>query len=83
MPKSAIVVAFENHFLAQLNDGSHLIGEDIRTLAKALHAAGIPSDKLEYDWHPGQRMMTAGQQVALCSELRKLHLNFAGLLFSL
>ena len=78
MSISANVGAFENEFVAALSDGRCLGASDLRALASALHDAGVAAEAVQYDWRPGRRMVTAGQQVALSAEIRGLERNRAG-----
>lgn len=68
----AIVGAIGNTYVAALSDGRSVEESDLRMLAVALNRAGVPSKELYFDWRAGQRMMTAGQQVALCATVRTL-----------
>lgn len=68
----ATVVLFKNQFVAELSDGRILELPDFQKMAEALHCAGVLADDVRFDWKAGQRMITAGQQVALCAEMRRL-----------
>lgn len=72
MALQASIAHFKNQFIAQLTDGRSLEQADFRAMAKALHHAGVTQGDISFDWCPGQRMVTAGQQVALRAELRRL-----------
>lgn len=69
-------VAFcKNEFVAVLSDGRQIERSEFRDMAYALHCAGVLADAVQYEWRAGQRMMTAGQQVALRAEMRLLERN--------
>ena len=70
MTTCATVAFFKNEFVATLSDGRHIEQSDLHAMAALLAHAGVQAVKFE--WHAGQRMITAGQQVALCAELRRL-----------
>ncbi len=65
----ATIVLIKSEFVATLSDGSQVKRPDFRLMAEALVLAGVRADDIEYDWKPGQRMITAGQQVGLRSEM--------------
>jgi len=68
----ANVGASQNAFVATLSNGQHMKVSSLPALANALVGSGVQADALGYEWKSGQRMMTAGQQVALEAEMRKL-----------
>ncbi len=68
----ATVVFVKKQFIAELSDGRHLGQQDFRRLAEVLDCAGVLADDVSFEWKAGQRMITAGQQVALCAEMRRL-----------
>lgn len=72
MAITASVAFFKNEFVAALSDGRHIERHDWRELAQALYGAGVKGNAVEYEWHAGQRMITAGQQVALRAEIQRL-----------
>lgn len=73
-------VAFcQNEFVAALSDGRGIAHADFRKMAQALFSAGVQADAVMYEWNPGQRMITAGQQVALRAEIRRLEREYEGL----
>lgn len=72
MAISANVSFFKSEFVAELSDGRHVERHDWREMAKALYELGVASNAVEYAWHNGQRMITAGQQVALRAEIQRL-----------
>ncbi|HXE37991.1 MAG TPA: hypothetical protein VN639_05915 [Azonexus sp.] len=72
MTAGATVGFFKNEFVATLSDGRHIEQSDLHAMAALLANAGVQAGNVKFEWHPGQRMITAGQQVALCAELRRL-----------
>lgn len=73
-------VAFCHHeFVAELSDGRRLAQPDFRAMAEALVHARVKEGDVQYEWKAGQRMITAGQQVALRAEMRRLEREFVGL----
>ncbi len=72
MAITANVAFFKSEFVAELSDGRHVERHDWREMAKALHELGVASNDVAYQWHNGQRMITAGQQVALKAEINRL-----------
>lgn len=72
MTTSANVAFYRNEFVATLSDGRQIEESEFREMAYALHRAGVQANDVYYEWHAGQRMMTAGQQVALRAEIRRL-----------
>lgn len=62
----------ERGFVAALSDGRRIEEADLCAVARALHRAGVPANSVSHEWHGGQRMLTAGQQVALNGEIRSL-----------
>lgn len=77
MTISATIVLFKNEFIASLSDGHRIEQSDLREMANALHRAGVLVGDIQFEWNgsAGQRMITAGQQVALRAELRRLARN--------
>lgn len=76
----ANVTFFGNDFVATLSDGRRIEHADFHEMAQALHCAGVQANDVQYEWCAGQRMITAGQQVALRAEIRRLEHKFdAGL----
>lgn len=61
-----------NEFIADLSDGRKIVQGDLRALADALHSAGVRAGNTRCEWRSGQRILTAGQQVALNAEIRRL-----------
>lgn len=72
MTINAIVVLEKNEFVAELSDGRQFRQSGVREMAAVLHGAGVFARDARYEWHPGHRMLTAGQQVALTAEMRRL-----------
>ena len=72
MALQASIAHFKNQFVAQLNDGRSIEQPDFRGMAQALHGLGVVEADISFDWCPGQRMVTAGQQVALRAEMKRL-----------
>lgn len=72
MATKASVMFFKNEFVADLSDGRQIERHGWRDMALALYQAGVDSGAVEYEWRTGQRMITAGQQVALRAEIRRL-----------
>ncbi|MBS1139106.1 MAG: hypothetical protein H6R13_559 [Proteobacteria bacterium] len=77
MTITASIVLFRNEFIASLSDGRRIEQSDLRQMADGLHRAGILPNDVQFEWSgsAGQRMITAGQQVALRAELRRLARN--------
>lgn len=59
-----------NIFVAHLDDGRRMECGDLREMARSLGWVGVGVDDVEFEWHAGQRLVTAGQRVALLAELR-------------
>lgn len=72
MTISASVAFFKSEFVAALSDGRRVERHDWRAMAQALYELGVDDTAINYEWHNGQRMITAGQQVALRAEIRRL-----------
>lgn len=72
MSQFSVVCASDREFRATLSDGRSVIGSDLATLAEKLICLGMSANGLRFEWRAGQRMMTAGQQVALAAEMRDL-----------
>lgn len=72
MATSATVMFQKNEFVAALSDGRCIERHDWREMATALFQAGVESSAVQYEWRSGQRMITAGQQVALRAEMHRL-----------
>lgn len=68
----ATVALFKSDFVAELSDGRQISQRDWRGMAEALFCAGVRANDVHYEWQSGQRMITAGQQVALRAEIRRL-----------
>lgn len=61
----ATVSFFKKEFVAELSDGRRVGQPDFRKMAEALFCAGVLADDVSFEWKAGQRMITAGQKVAL------------------
>jgi hypothetical protein len=72
MAISAGVAGARDRYLATLSDGQRLERPNLRALAQALHGAGVTAGRVSSVRHPGQPIITAGQEVALVAEIRKL-----------
>lgn len=72
MTIQASVLLHKNEFIAELSDGRRISQADLRGIAGALHQAGVLSGNARCEWRSGHRMLTAGQQVALNAEMRRL-----------
>ena len=72
MSISVTVVATNDFFIAKSSDGWQMEAHTLSDLAKELHHHGVLAMAVRCQWHPGERMMTAGQQVALNAEIRRL-----------
>lgn len=68
----ANVTLVENRLVAALSDGRKLDRGDFRAMADALFRAHVPATDVRYQWGTGQRMITAGLQVALRAEIARL-----------
>jgi hypothetical protein len=79
MATTAKVAFFKNEFVVDLDDGRHIEQVDLQALANDLYCAGVHAKDVEYEWRPGCRMITAGQQVALRAALRKKEQKYVGL----
>lgn len=75
----ATVAFFRNQFVATLSDGQHVEQPGLGEMASALYRAGVRSCAVNYEWHAGQRMITAGQQAALRAEIHRLEGDGDGL----
>lgn len=73
MTTSASIILFKNEFVATLGDGRRIERSDLREMAAALAKAGVHACDVEFEWNgsAGQRMITAGQQVAMRAEIRR------------
>ena len=68
----AIVGTIGNLYVAALSDGRVVEESDLHLLAIALNRAGVPSKAVHFEWRARERMMTAGQKVALRATVRTL-----------
>ncbi|MDE2442529.1 MAG: hypothetical protein KGP14_16050, partial [Betaproteobacteria bacterium] len=73
MTTSASIVLFKNEFVATLSDGRHIQRNELREMAAALASEGVHACDVQFEWNgsAGQRMITAGQQVAMRAEIRR------------
>lgn len=71
MATQASIVFVKNQFVATLADGRCIQQTDLHELAEALFRAGVHAGDIQYEWSAGQRMITAGQQVALRAAIRR------------
>lgn len=67
---SAEIVLSGETFLAELSDGRFIASSLVESLARDLAIAGVRAEAVTFGWYPGVRMMTAGQKVAILSDLR-------------
>lgn len=72
MANQASVSLVKNNFVATLSDGRRIERPDLHTIAYALYSAKIPARHVSFEWRAGLRMITAGQQVSLTAEMRRL-----------
>lgn len=72
MTTSVLISLSKNEYVALLSDGRRIKQADWHALAEALFCAGVSASHVEFEWHAGQRMITAGQKVALKAEIRRL-----------
>jgi hypothetical protein len=72
MANQASIALVRNVFVATLGDGRRIKHADLTKMAYALFCAGVHASDVRYEWHAGLRMITAGQQVGLSSELVRL-----------
>ncbi len=66
-------------FVVQLSDGRRIERSDMNDLAHELHRHGVKAKYVQYEWRAGQRMITAGQQAALCAAIRLHERSFSAL----
>ena len=73
MTTTANITLVKNEFIATLSDGRHFEKGDLREMAGILAGAGVHACDVNFDWNgsAGQRMITAGQQVAMRAEMRR------------
>ena len=75
MSTQASIGLLQGRFIATLKDGRSIEQSDMHHLAYGLYQAGVKAKGIHYEWRPGQRMITAGQQVALCAAIRQQEQN--------
>jgi hypothetical protein len=68
----ASVSLIKNVFVATLGDGRRIKHSDLSKMAYALSLAGVLANDVKFEWRAGLRMITAGQQVNLIAEIRRL-----------
>ncbi|HLO63117.1 MAG TPA: hypothetical protein VK165_09160 [Azonexus sp.] len=73
MTTSATIILVKNEFIATLADGRRIERSELREMAAALAKAGVHAADVQFEWNGsvGQRMITAGQQVAMRAEIRR------------
>ncbi|MCG2577345.1 hypothetical protein LZ012_10095 [Dechloromonas sp. XY25] len=73
MTTSASIILIKNEFIATLGDGRRIERSELREMAAALASAGVHACDVQFEWNGsvGQRMITAGQQVAMRAEIRR------------
>ena len=73
MTITASIILIKNEFVATLSDGRRFEKPDLHELAHALARVGIHACDMQFEWNgsAGQRMITAGQQVAMRAEMRR------------
>jgi hypothetical protein len=72
MAISAGVAGARDCYLATLSDGQRLERPNIQSLAQALYGAGVSASRVSGVRQAGRPIITAGQEVALVAEIRKL-----------
>lgn len=78
MAISANVSGGRELFFAALSDGQRLERPNLLALAEALHGAGVASGRVAGVRCVGEPIITAGQEVALVAELRRLEGRWTG-----
>ena len=71
MTITANVTLDKKNFIAELSNGQRLAASDLRLLAGMLQKTGVVAKDINYDRRDGHRLLTAGQQVALCAAIRQ------------
>jgi hypothetical protein len=79
MTDHATVSLINDVFVARLGDGRRIKHADLDEMACALSLAGVLASDVRFEWRAGLRMITAGQQVALPAEMRRLQHQICGL----
>ena len=80
MPIHATVSLYRNQFVAVLSDGWCIERPDFQSMALALVHAGVHASDVQFEWKVGQRMITAGQKIGMCSKMRELEREINSLL---
>jgi hypothetical protein len=79
MADHATVSLINDVFVARLGDRRRIKHADLDEMACALSLAGVLASDVRFEWRAGLRMITAGQQVALSAEMRRLQHQIRGL----
>ncbi len=79
IPLSAHVGACHSAFVASLSDGRCIAAASLQNLARELCRSEVLPRCVRFEWRAGERMLTAGEQVALNAELRSLQPMTTGL----
>lgn len=79
MTVSANIGSQTGGFFARLQDGRTIARQDLQSMARALVLAGVQVHGLSNDWMSGYCMLTAGQNVALRSEMLDLERYSVGM----
>ena len=72
MADHATVSLINDVFVARLDDGRRIKHAYLDEMACALSLSGVLASDVRFEWRAGLRMITAGQQVALSAEMRRL-----------
>jgi len=72
MPITVTVTMMESRFVATLTDGRDFAKPSLGELAHLLARLGVPAADVQFHWGAGERMITAGQKVALLAEINRL-----------
>jgi len=75
----AIVGTIGDLYVARLSDGRVVEESDLHLMARALNRAGVSSRGIHFEWRARERMMTAGQKVALRATVHSLECGLAEL----
>jgi hypothetical protein len=79
MTMSANVGGLVGGFYAKFPDGRSIAQPDLSSMAQALVLAGVKARGLSHDRMAGYCMLTAGQKVALSSEMLALERHSVGM----
>lgn len=72
MSLNAKISLWGNRYIADLSDGRKLERQDLFQLAIAIYRTGVGANQIDFEWHGGTRMLTAGSKAALLAEVREL-----------